>query len=116
MFKESLIENDDRPYPLKDQLKDYLEINKEINAPNVFDILHHECLNNNETIQKELAILEILENVTLDGNAIIVYSSQSIGDGKGKHAKTIEKNHLIFYYGDLKRFFCNEQIEFDIML
>ena len=31
-------------------LKDYLEINKEIGAPNVFDILHHEYLNNNKTI------------------------------------------------------------------
>ena len=36
---------------IKDLLKDYLEINKEIGAPNVFDILHHEYLNNNETIK-----------------------------------------------------------------
>jgi hypothetical protein len=47
---------------------------------------------------------------------IMDYSSQRIGYREGKHAKTMDKNHFIFYYKDLKRFFCNEHINLDIML
>ena len=48
--KRIIIENDDRLYALKD----CLDINNEIGIPIVFDTLHHECLNNNETIQQAL--------------------------------------------------------------
>jgi UV DNA damage repair endonuclease len=106
----------DRHYSLNDLLKDYLEINKEIGAPNVFDILHHEYLNNNEAIQDALAILRNTWKCTLDGYHIMDYSIQRIGYREGKHAKTMDKNHFIFYYKYLKRFFCNEHINLDIML
>ncbi len=107
-----IIENDDRSYPLKD----CLDIYKETGTPIVFDILHHECLNYNETMQEALSYSANTWKCNSDGNPIIDYSSQSIGERKGKHAKTIDKTHFILYYNELKNFMQKESIDLDLML
>jgi UV DNA damage endonuclease len=110
--KRIIIENDDRSYTLKDCLK----VSEETGIPIVFDTLHHECLNNNETIQEALTSSTNTWKYILDGYPIIDYSSQSIGDRKGKHTKTIDENHFISYYKELIKFSKNKSMVADIML
>jgi UV DNA damage endonuclease len=52
----------------------------------------------------------------LDGFPVIDYSSQSKGERKGKHSKTLEINHFIKYYKLFKDVFRKESIDLDIML
>jgi UV DNA damage endonuclease len=107
-----IIENDDRSY----SLKDCLDIHKETGNPIVFDTLHHECLNHNEVIQDALSCFADTWRCHLDGNPIIDYSSQSMGERKGKHAETIDQNHFIMYYKEITKFISKESIDFDVML
>ena len=109
-----IIENDDRSY----SLRDCLDINLETGIPIVFDTFHHEYLNNGETFQQALSAFIKSWNYPLDGNPIIDYSSQSIGDRKGKHAKTLDKNHFICMYNEFKNVIIENQTgpDLDIML
>jgi UV DNA damage endonuclease len=97
-------------------LKDCLDIHKETGNPIVFDTLHHECLNHNETMQEALSCSTKTWAHNSDGNPIIDYSSQSMGERKGKHAKTIDKNHFIMCYKELDEFIRRESIDLDVML
>jgi UV DNA damage endonuclease len=110
--KRIAIENDDRSYALKD----CLDISDETGIPIVFDTLHHECLNNNETIQEALTSATNTWKHVLDGYPIMDYSSQSTGERKGKHTKTIDKNHFMSYYKELTKFSKNKPMAADIML
>jgi UV DNA damage endonuclease len=106
------IENDDRSY----SLHDCLDIHKETGIPIVFDTFHHECLNNNEKIIDALISSSNTWKYSLDGFPVIDYSSQSKGERKGKHSKTLEINHFIKYYKLFKDVFRKESIDLDIML
>jgi UV DNA damage endonuclease len=53
---------------------------------------------------------------SLDGFPIIDYSSQSKGERKGKHSKTIKIKHFIKYYRLFNEVFRKEAIDLDIML
>jgi UV DNA damage endonuclease len=110
--KRLVIENDDRSY----SLKDCLDIQSEISIPIVFDTFHHECLNNGETIQQALSSITKSWNFFKDGNPIIDYSSQSIGERKGKHAKTLDKNHFIYMYNEFDKTTKENKVDLDIML
>jgi UV DNA damage endonuclease len=111
--KRIIIENDDRSYGLKD----CLDISYETGIPIVFDTLHHECLNNNETVQEALTSATNTWKYVLDGDPIMDYSSQSIGERKGKHTTTIDKNHFISYYKELVKSSKNKPMAAaDIML
>jgi UV DNA damage endonuclease len=107
-----VIENDDRSYGLQD----CLDINSEIGIPIVFDTFHHECLNNGENFQHALSSFVKSWKYPVDGNPIIDYSSQSIGDRKGKHAKTLDKNHFFYMYNEFRNSTKENQIDLDIML
>ncbi|HXT83513.1 MAG TPA: UV DNA damage repair endonuclease UvsE [Verrucomicrobiae bacterium] len=107
-----VIENDDRSY----SLKDCLDINKETGIPIVFDVFHHECLNDYEFFKDALTSFSKTWNYSSDGNPIVDYSSQSIGDRRGKHAKTLDYTHFVFYYKELERFSSEKSVDFDIML
>ncbi len=110
--KRLVIENDDRSY----SLKDCLDINAETDIPIVFDTFHHECLNNGETIQQALSSFVKTWNYPIDGNPIIDYSTQNIGERKGKHAKTLDKNHFLDMYNEFLRVSKENKINMDIML
>jgi UV DNA damage endonuclease len=109
-----VIENDDRSY----SLQDCLDINSETGIPIVFDTFHHECLNNGETFQQALSSFIQTWDYPIDGNPIIDYSSQSIGERKGKHAKTLDNNHFIYKYNEFKNAILENQMhpDLDIML
>jgi len=110
--RRTIIENDDRSY----SLNDCLDINKETGIPIVFDTFHHECLNNDEKIIDALISSSNTWKYSLDGFPIIDYSSQSTGERKGKHSKTIEINHFIKYYKLFNEVFRKEAIDLDVML
>jgi UV DNA damage endonuclease len=110
--KRLVIENDDRSY----SIQDCLDINSETGIPIVFDTFHHECLNYGETFQQSLSSFIESWKYTTDGNPILDYSSQNIGERKGKHAKTLNKNHFIHMYTELKNTIKENQVDLDIML
>jgi len=117
LLEESLkrrlvIENDDRSY----SLQDCLDISSKTDMPIVFDTFHHECLNNGETFQQSLSSFIKSWKYTTDGNPILDYSSQSIGERKGKHAKTLNKNHFIYMSDEFKKTIIENQVDLDIML
>ena len=107
-----VIENDDRSY----SLQDCLDINSETGIPIVFDTFHHECLNNGETFQQALSSFVKSWKYTIDGNPILDYSSQSIGERKGKHAKTLDKNHFMHIYNEFENAIKENLVDLDIML
>jgi UV DNA damage endonuclease len=100
-----VIENDDRLY----SAKDCLEINRIIRIPIIFDILHHQCLNNGENFRDIFRELGRTWSIA-DGIPMIDYSNQAPGQKPGKHAKTIDES-------DFKNFIENtDGLDFDIML
>ena len=107
-----VIENDDRSY----NLQDCLDINLETDIPIVFDTFHHECLNNGETFQQAISSFEKSWFFPIDGNPVVDYSSQSIGERKGKHAKTLDKNHFMHIYNEFENAIRENPVELDIML
>jgi UV DNA damage endonuclease len=107
-----VIENDDRSY----NLQDCLDINLETDIPIVFDTFHHECLNNGETFQQAISSFEKSWFFPIDGNPVVDYSSQSIGERKGKHAKTLDKNHFMHIYNEFENAIRENLVELDIML
>ena len=110
--KRLVIENDDRSYSLKDSL----DINAETGIPIVFDTFHHECLSNGETMRQALSSFIKTWNYPTDGNPIIDYSTQNIGERRGKHAKTLDKNHFIYMYNEFLRVAKENKVDLDIML
>ena len=107
-----IIENDDRLYALKD----CLEINKQTDIPIVFDTFHHECLYNKENTANALVFASNTWKHSFDGSPIIDYGSESTGERKGKHTNTINKNHFVYSYNQIKKIHKDYSIDFDIML
>lgn len=103
--KRLVIENDDRIY----SLKDCLFLSSKTSIPILFDVFHHQILNNNEkTIDGIKEISKTWDRK--DGIPMIDYSSQEKDMKKGKHAETIDTK-------DFKNFIDQtKQYNFDIML
>ncbi|MFH1669276.1 MAG: UV DNA damage repair endonuclease UvsE [Candidatus Woesearchaeota archaeon] len=78
------IENDDRSY----SLKDCIEISRRTGVPVIFDVFHHECLNNGETVREAIMKARMTWKKK-DGKPMIDYSSQERGARKGRHARHI---------------------------
>ena len=100
-----VIENDDRLFSLQDCLK----INKTVGIPIIFDNFHHECLNNGESL-KDALILAAKTWKNKDGLLMCDYSSQELGERRGKHTQSIDMVKFTKYLKDL------EGLDFDIML
>lgn len=100
-----VIENDDRLF----NLADCLLIHNEVGIPIIFDNLHHECLNQGETL------LEAIEQAartwqSKDGILMADYSSQARDERIGKHTESIDEQHFAEYLTATKT------LDFDIML
>ncbi len=100
-----VIENDDRLY----SIRDCLEINIITKIPIVFDILHHECLHNGETLREALEEIRKTWRDS-DGIPMVDYSNQAPGQKPGKHAQSIDANQFKKFIEE------TEGLDFDIML
>ena len=109
--KRLVIENDDRLY----SLMDCLSINQETGVPIVFDVFHHELLNNDEPLRIALQKAMSTWKMSNDGLPIVDYSSQNKVNGgdkgrRGRHTETID---LKLFNRFLKE---TQDLDFDIML
>ncbi|KPK32281.1 MAG: UV damage repair endonuclease UvdE [Chlamydiae bacterium SM23_39] len=103
--KRLVIENDHMNF----SFKDCLWINKKIDIPIVFDVFHHECLNNNEKV-RETVIRAKKTWKKKDGVLMVDYSNQKVGARKGSHEENINLKKF-------KKFLrIARNIDFDIML
>ena len=79
-----VVENDDRLY----SLQDCLYLHEKTDIPILFDNFHHECLNNGEPMT-EAVKLAAASWKPEDGVPMMDYSSQAVGERKGKHTDAI---------------------------
>lgn len=102
--KRLVIEDDDRLY----SIKDCLTISEATGIPILFDSLHHEILNNGETMREGI-VLASQTWMNHDGIPMIDYSQQEPGARVGNHAQTINKEQF-------KKFLeSTDGLDFDIM-
>ena len=80
-----VIENDDRLF----SLRDCMTIHNKCGIPVLFDVFHHECLNNGEEIRDCFEMISRTWKIK-DGVPMVDYSNQEIGKRTGTHAKTID--------------------------
>ena len=100
-----VIENDDRSY----SLEDCLSVHRKIGIPIIFDVFHHQCLNNGETLRQGLELSASTWRES-DGIPMVDYSSQQRGQRSGAHAKTLSTAMF-------KRFLHETRgLDFDLML
>ena len=76
-----VVENDDRLFPLRDCLR----LHAETGVPILFDNFHHECLHHGEPMAEALRLAAATWHPTADGVPMMDYSSQALGERKGKH-------------------------------
>ncbi|WP_426061039.1 UV DNA damage repair endonuclease UvsE [Hymenobacter sp. B1770] len=76
-----VVENDDRLFPLRD----CLQLHELTGVPILFDNFHHECLNHGEPMAEALRLAAGTWHPTRDGVPMMDYSSQALGERKGKH-------------------------------
>jgi UV DNA damage endonuclease len=100
-----VVENDDRLF----SVKDCMYINGKTGVPILFDNLHHDCLNNKETM------LDAMKSCfatwkDADGVPLVDYSTQQPSARKGKHSDTLDEKHFEEYLKTTK------DLKFDIML
>ena len=102
--KRLVIENDHVSY----SLKDCLEINRQTGIPVVFDVYHHECLNNKEPVKNAMQKAKKTWKKK-DGKLMVDYSTGRKGK-KGSHADHIDITGFKKFIHETK------SIDFDIML
>ncbi len=103
--KRLVIENDDRIY----SLKDCLYVNQKTNIPILFDVFHHSILHNGETINDAVKTCSGLWDKK-DGLLMVDYSSQKLGENKGRHTEKIDTKDFKLFLEETKSY------DFDIML
>ncbi|TGE23422.1 UV DNA damage repair endonuclease UvsE [Hymenobacter metallicola] len=82
-----VIENDDRLFSLRDCLR----VHEAVGIPILFDNFHHECLNHGEPMAEALRLAAGTWHPERDGILMMDYSSQQVGERKGKHTSTLEE-------------------------
>ena len=80
-----VVENDDRLFPLRD----CLQLHTEPGLPILFVNFHHECLNHGEPMAEALRLAAATWHPTADGVPMMDYSSQALGERKGKHTDNL---------------------------
>ncbi|WP_083321033.1 UV DNA damage repair endonuclease UvsE [Hymenobacter glacialis] len=80
-----VVENDDRLFPLRDCLR----LHELTGVPILFDNFHHECLNHEEPMAEALRLAAATWHPTRDGVPMMDYSSQALGERKGKHTNDL---------------------------
>ncbi|SFQ58546.1 UV DNA damage repair endonuclease UvsE [Hymenobacter arizonensis] len=101
-----VVENDDRLFPLRD----CLHLHELTGVPILFDNFHHECLNHGEPMPEALRLAAATWHPTRDGVPMMDYSSQALGERKGKHTDDLVDERF-------REFLTNLQgLDMDLML
>lgn len=101
-----VVENDDRLF----SLRDCLELHQLTSIPILFDNFHHECLSHGEPMAEALRLAAATWHPTADGVPMMDYSSQALGERKGKHAADLVDALFATFLDNL------HGLNFDIML
>ncbi len=101
-----VVENDDRLY----SLRECLSLHDETGVPILFDNFHHECLNHGEPMREALRLAAATWHPTRDGVLMMDYSSQSVGERKGKHTDMLVPELFRNFVADL------DGLDVDMML
>ena len=101
-----VVENDDRLY----SLRECLSLHDLTGVPILFDNFHHECLNHGEPMREALRLAASTWDPARDGVLMMDYSSQSVGDRKGKHTDSLVPALFRSFLADL------DGLEVDMML
>lgn len=100
------VENDDRTYTLRD----CLYLHDLTGMPIIFDNLHHECVNNGEPMREAVQMASATWQPVKDGTLMMDYSSQAMGERKGKHTQSIQEQLFHDFLAE------TEGLDMDIML
>ncbi len=100
------VENDDRTYTLQD----CLQLHELTGMPVIFDNLHHECVNNGEPMRDAVQMAAATWQSERDGILMMDYSSQAIGERRGKHTQSIQQELFHDFLAE------TEGLDMDIML
>ena len=101
-----VVENDDRLFPLRD----CLALHAATGVPILFDNFHHECLNHGEPMTEALRLAAATWHPTTDGVPMMDYSSQALGERKGKHTDDLVDDLFSNFLDQL------QGLDFDLML
>ncbi|MDO7846422.1 UV DNA damage repair endonuclease UvsE [Hymenobacter sp. M29] len=101
-----VVENDDRLF----SLRDCLHLHELTGVPILFDNFHHECLNHGEPMAEALRLAAGTWHPTADGVPMMDYSSQALGERKGKHTDDLVDDSFREFLTHL------HGLDFDIML
>ena len=101
-----VVENDDRLF----SLRDCLALHEIAGVPILFDNFHHECLNHGEPMAEALRLAAATWHPTADGVPMMDYSSQALGERKGKHTDDLVDDLFGRFLDQL------HGLEFDLML
>ena len=101
-----VVENDDRLF----SLRDCLALHRLSGVPILFDNFHHECLNHGEPMAEALHLAAATWHPTADGVPMMDYSSQAVGERKGKHTDNLVDDSFREFITHL------HGLDFDVML
>ena len=101
-----VVENDDRLFPLRD----CLHLHELTGVPILFDNFHHECLNHGEPMPEALRLAAGTWDPVADGVPMMDYSSQALGERKGKHTDDLVDDLFSAFLDQL------HGLDFDMML
>ena len=101
-----VVENDDRLF----SLRDCLQLHELTGVPILFDNFHHECLNHGEPMPEALRLAAGTWHPVADGVPMMDYSSQALGERKGKHTDDLVDDLFAGFLDQL------HGLDFDIML
>ena len=101
-----VVENDDRLFPLRDCLR----LHARTGVPILFDNFHHECLNHGEPMAEALRLAAATWHPTADGVPMMDYSSQALGERKGKHTDNLVDESFRAFLAEL------HGLDLDLML
>jgi UV DNA damage endonuclease len=103
--KRIVVENDEKSFSIQDCIR----ISHSTGVPIVFDSLHHDANNNQESYHQAMKLCTETWH-RKDGVPIVDYSSQEPNSKLGKHALSIDSKHFRFFLEETKPY------DFDIML
>ena len=104
--KRLVLENDHYMY----SLSDCLDISKKVSIPILFDVFHHKCFNNGESVNS--ALISALNSWNKkDGVVMVDYSSQKKNARLGSHADSIDLNDFKNFLKEINGLDCDVMLE-----